>query len=221
MATSPGRIATRGAVRGPRAHGQRCARLTSILGLSGAVEHAGGAGRVSFRSAFRRGGIQLTPTCTSRGRACRGCLVGLGRRAEPLSVLGIVPGVDSTSIPLRFHFDSSRHGRVVRHADPPAPTSLYTRGRRGPHAPHGHASPLRNREGACVPRSVCAPTLHRGVCSHSGRDHGTRPPRPTRTTTPRVRLRRSCPRSQPPRASSAWPRCCSWQACSRAVRSDS
>ena len=145
----------------------------------------------------------------SRTRVPGVLLVGLGRRAEPLSVLGIVPGVDSTSIPLRFHFDSSRHGRVVRHADPPAPTSLYTRGRRGPHAPHGHASPLRNREGACVPRSVCAPTLHRGVCSHSGRDHGTRPPRPTRTTTPRVRLRRSCPRSQPPRASSAWPRCCS------------
>ena len=37
-----------------------CQRLTSILGLSGAVEHAGGAGRVSFRSAFRRGGIQPT-----------------------------------------------------------------------------------------------------------------------------------------------------------------
>jgi hypothetical protein len=33
--------------------------------------------------------------------------VGSGRRAEPLSVLGIVPGVDSTSIPLRFHFDST------------------------------------------------------------------------------------------------------------------
>ena len=65
------------------------------------------SGRVSFEDAFTRGGIQLTPTCTSRGRACRGCLVGSGRRAEPLSVLGIVPGVDSTSIPLRFHFDST------------------------------------------------------------------------------------------------------------------
>ena len=48
LAISRGRIATRGAVRGPRAHGPRCERLTSILGLSGAVEHAGGAGRVSF-----------------------------------------------------------------------------------------------------------------------------------------------------------------------------
>jgi hypothetical protein len=170
------------------------------------------SGRVSFEDAFTRGGIQLTPTCTSRGRACRGCLVGSGRRAEPLSVLGIVPGVDSTSIPLRFHFDSTSIP-VAMAAWSVTPTPRrphpYTRGRRGPHAPHGHASPLRNREGACVPRSVCAPTLHRGVCSHSGRDHGTRPPRPTRTTTPRVRLRRSCPRSQPPRASSAWPRCCS------------
>ena len=60
--------------------------------------------------------------------------MGSGRRAEPLSVLGIVPGVDSTSIPLRFHFDSSRHGRVVRHADPPAPTSLYPRPQRAARA---------------------------------------------------------------------------------------
>ena len=89
METSRGRIATLWGTCRPGLHGQRCARLTSILGLSGAVEHAGGAGRVSFRSAFMRGGIQPTTRYTSRGRACRGCLLGLGRRAEPCEACSV------------------------------------------------------------------------------------------------------------------------------------
>jgi hypothetical protein len=63
MATSRGRIATRGAVRGPRAHEPRCARLTSILGPYGVVKYAGGASRVSFedlrRSPFRALGLAM------------------------------------------------------------------------------------------------------------------------------------------------------------------
>jgi len=57
MATSLGRIATLRGTRRPGLDGPRCARLASILGLSGAVEHAGGASRVSIadpsRSRFR------------------------------------------------------------------------------------------------------------------------------------------------------------------------
>ena len=45
--------------------------------------YGSGCGRVSFRRAFMRGGTQPTPSGTYRGRACRGWLVGLGRRAEP------------------------------------------------------------------------------------------------------------------------------------------
>ena len=63
METSRGRIATRGAVRGPRAHEPRCARLTSILGPYGVVKYAGGASRVSFedlrRSPFRALGLAM------------------------------------------------------------------------------------------------------------------------------------------------------------------
>ena len=63
LATSLGRIATlRGTCR-PGLHGPRCARLISVLGLSGAVEHAGGASRVSFvdprRSPFRALGLAM------------------------------------------------------------------------------------------------------------------------------------------------------------------
>ena len=64
METSRGRIATRGGTCHPGLHGQRCARLTSISGRSGAVEHVGEASHVSFRSAFRKGGIQPTPRYT-------------------------------------------------------------------------------------------------------------------------------------------------------------
>jgi hypothetical protein len=58
-----GLIATlRGTCR-PGLHEPRCARLTSILGLSGAVEHAGGASHVSFvdprRSPFRALGLAM------------------------------------------------------------------------------------------------------------------------------------------------------------------
>eukprot|EP00964_Phaeocystis_antarctica_P018603 scaffold10265_cov58-Phaeocystis_antarctica.AAC.4 len=49
--------------RRPGLHGPRCARLTSIVGLSGAVEHAGGASRMSFvdprRSPFRALGLAM------------------------------------------------------------------------------------------------------------------------------------------------------------------
>ena len=45
--------------------------------------YGSGCGRVPFRRAFMRGGTQPTPSGTYRGRACRGWLVGLGRRAEP------------------------------------------------------------------------------------------------------------------------------------------
>ena len=47
----------------PGLHGPRCARLTSILGLSGAVEHTGGASHVSIadlgRSPFRALGLAM------------------------------------------------------------------------------------------------------------------------------------------------------------------
>ena len=49
-----------------------------------------------FRPAFWRGGTQPTPMCTYRGRALRGCLVGLGRGAAPLGVLGLAPGALGT-----------------------------------------------------------------------------------------------------------------------------
>eukprot|EP00964_Phaeocystis_antarctica_P040671 scaffold23261_cov51-Phaeocystis_antarctica.AAC.6 len=78
--TSLGRIATlRGTCR-PGLHGPRCARLTSVLGLSAAVEHAGWASRMSFvdprRSRFRalgaghaRSGAKRAPANSSpRGR---------------------------------------------------------------------------------------------------------------------------------------------------------
>ena len=64
LAISRGRIATLWGTCRPGLHGQRCARLTSILGRSGAVEHAGEASHVSFRSAFRKGGTQPTPRYT-------------------------------------------------------------------------------------------------------------------------------------------------------------
>ena len=43
-----GRIATPRGTRRPGLHGPPCARLISIIGLSDAAEHAGGASRVSF-----------------------------------------------------------------------------------------------------------------------------------------------------------------------------
>ena len=68
--------------------------MPGVLGESGWAYRAAGASPIYANPgrAFWRGGIQPTTTCTSRGRASRGCLVGLGRRAEHLSVLGIVPG---------------------------------------------------------------------------------------------------------------------------------
>ena len=55
METSRGRIATLWGTCRPRAHGPRCARLTSILGRSGAVEHAGEASHVSFPVGLHEG----------------------------------------------------------------------------------------------------------------------------------------------------------------------
>jgi hypothetical protein len=103
LATSRGRIATRGAVRGPRAHGPRCERQTSILGLSGAVEHAGGAGRVSFvdprRSPFRA--LGLAQCAAPERSALRPNLVPVDRGAvlADLDVLGCVPRAIETTRP--------------------------------------------------------------------------------------------------------------------------
>ena len=81
LATSRGRIATLWGTCRPGLHGPRCERLTSILGLSGAVEHAGGAGRVSFRPAFWRGGTPANGVQERLERARRGSPAGLGGRA--------------------------------------------------------------------------------------------------------------------------------------------
>ena len=77
--------------RQPRRHGEVGGVLISILGESGQSLYRSGRGRVPFRPAFWRGGNQPTPRRTYGGRARRGRAVGLGRRVEPLGVLGIVP----------------------------------------------------------------------------------------------------------------------------------
>jgi hypothetical protein len=68
--------------RRPGPHGGLCGVVISILCKSGASLYGSGHGRVSFEGAFRRGGIQPTPTCTCRGRACRGSLASLGGPPE-------------------------------------------------------------------------------------------------------------------------------------------
>ena len=73
LAISRGRIATLWGTCRPGLHGPRCERLTSILGLSGAVEHAGGASRVSFvdprRSPFRALGLAMRGSRAERAPA--------------------------------------------------------------------------------------------------------------------------------------------------------
>ena len=91
--------------RQPRRHGEVGGVLISILGESGQSLYRSGRGRVPFRPAFWRGGNQPTPRRTYGGRARRGRAVGLGRRVEPLGVLGIVPealggGLSNPSPPL-------------------------------------------------------------------------------------------------------------------------
>ena len=77
--------------RRPGPHGGLCGVVISILCSLGQALYRSASGRVSFEGAFTRGGIHPTPTCTCRGRACRGSLASLGGPIERLGRLRSMP----------------------------------------------------------------------------------------------------------------------------------
>ena len=103
----------RGACRhGP--HGEVGGVPIPVLGWSRQPLYGSGRGRRPLQPAFQRGGTQPTPSGLYRGRARRGCLVGLGRGAAPL-------GVCSAS--LRERWDQGRLQRPFFY--PQVPTTRF------------------------------------------------------------------------------------------------
>ena len=100
----------------PGLHGPRCARLTSILGLSGTVEHAGVASRMSFvdprRSPFSRAGAgharsqsearsgQFESPWTRRGPRRPRCPVGCGVYFSPRATEAARPAAAGAAHPV-------------------------------------------------------------------------------------------------------------------------